>query len=230
MCFWCSFILFFYTTKNNYRIKLPNVVVKKFCQISVFIVCSFQALASILGREGTYQFDFLYYIAIYVSAPLVNLNNYIINKSFEIDYNIANNVTLRQIINYLGNRLDIQEWQFKGDSDLGHQFINDLYLGNVKTVYGSFLNDGGYLALIVYVVIMAVISQFLYNLTISKLSRNLNSDIVLPLIYYSRIVFYLFFSFFAEEFYLNLFTIDTLRSIVYYNIIKRFLIKTKIKF
>lgn len=212
---------FIYKNKVGWGKKVRFSSIVKVIVLGVCIISSFQVLGNLLGRNSTRNFS--EYIAIYLSAELKNLDIFIRNGKFGTDF--SKGQTLIYVINYLSGRLGIASWSH--DLDLPFQYINGSPLGNVYTTFYAFLYDDGFFGLIFFVIIMAIICQFSLRKakTLAK-PRDINIGIVI----YSYIYFTIVFSFFSNKFYEMVFNTAFLRMLLYWYLVKWFIMKVKVDF
>lgn len=198
--------------------------------IVIFGLVAFQSLGRFLGRELKYSN--LDYFAVYLSAPIRNLDTFLkesedaISAFQGVSKGLNTNQTLSSILNYVSVRFHMTElYQTR---DLFTTFwpdrrINGYYLGNCYTVYASYLFDGGWLGVFIYTSLHAVCSQILYGFIKKDKDHGDNKNIQISLILYCQIWYYTVFSFFDHMFYFNVITIGFFRSIIYLIGIKWFL-------
>ena len=198
--------------------------------IVIFGVVAFQSLGRFLGRQLKYSN--LDYLAVYLSAPIKNLDTFLkesgnsISVFQGISRGLNTNQTLSSILNYVSVKFHIADLYHTRELTTTFwpdQRINGYYLGNCYTVYASYLFDGGWLGVLIYTLLHAVCSQFLYELIKKDKMYEQNGNIKISLILYCEVWYYTVFSFFDHMFYFNVITIGFFRSIVYMIAIKWFL-------
>lgn len=182
----------------------------------------FQNIGTLMGRVDNMKFKFLDYIALYTAAPIKNFSLAVsVDNLYNTGTGISDNRTFVQIINWIALKF--------GPSSMYHKqgypshYIYGKYIGNVYTAYCDYMCDGGVLFFIFCIVLMAAISCALYKHS-KTVIKNETGLIPITLILYSKIGFYILFSFFANEFYLNVAHIEFFRSIIMIWAIKYFLL------
>ena len=169
-----------------------------------------------LGR--TLKVGFGEYIAIYLSAELKNLDIFIRKGIFGASPDRWQ--TSIYFINFLARRGFHPEWLHK--TDIPFQTVNGHNLGNVYTIFYSFIYDGGYLAVVFFITLMAIICQVLFKTTHIWRERDQNK-INISIIIYSYLYFGIVFCFFSDFFYESLLNINFLKYVLTWYILKIFL-------
>lgn len=187
------FILINYQTgfAKNLNLKL---FLKLLLVFGVLLI-SFESLAILIGRssfEGTSKLD---YLAVYIGAPVKNLDTFL--TEFSGPKGWQNSQTFNHVVNWLGNKLHEPSLQYV--LDLPFRSIDNQTLGNVYTTFYPYVYDFGYLGVPILIFIMSSITQILYEFV-----KRGNSYSKVPLIrnmVYSYIVSSLLLSFFSNKFY-----------------------------
>lgn len=214
--------------KENHRIRRRGYFYAII--IAIFGLAIFQSLGRFLGRELKYSN--LDYFAVYLSAPIKNLDTFIKESGDSISIfkgisrGLNTNQTLSSILNYISVRFHVADLYHTRDllvTFWPDRRINDHYLGNCYTVYASYLFDGGWLGVFIYTFLHAVCGQILYGFIKKDKVYGENRNINISLIIYCQIWYYTVFSFFDHMFYFNVITIGFFRSIIYLFGIKWFL-------
>lgn len=167
--------------------------------IAAAIICSFELFGNILGRSSTKTLAD--YLAVYISAPLKNLDSFIEEGKFGAP--IAENQTLVYAVNYLAKVLGISSWTHSTYQPFRYNSYGR-GLGNVYTTFYAFLYDGGILGLIFFTVLMAIICQIVFRKATKVLAEK-KKRIRISIIAYSYIVPYLLQCFFSNKFFENIF-------------------------
>ena len=205
-------------SKINFSLMLRIILI-----LTVGVIL-FQNFGRALGRELNYSN--LDYIAIYLSAPIKNLDLVFEENKFGLitgisDKGLATNQTFRMIINYIAISYNKMELYQNPYSAFPYRHVNGYMLGNCYTAYYYFLYDGGWLALVVGVMFMATVSQLLYQHVEKDLSCK-SCEVKLSVIIYFIIYYCLVFSFFAAMFYVNIFSISFIRELIILMLLKIF--------
>lgn len=211
---------FIWGKASNWNKKLKPKAIFKILLVFILMICLFQAFGNLLGRENTENFST--YLARYLSSHLKNLDTYIREGNFGC--NIENWQTLIMIVNYLGRKLNIPAWIHMYDQPF--RFINGESLGNTYTVFYWFLHDGGYIGVIVFLFIEALISQCLYQKAAYGREK---SEISISIILYSYAVYTLVFSFFCERFFKEFINMGMVQRIVCWLLLRYFFMNVHLK-
>ena len=183
------FFYFYFFKKANVRKKLPLKTVLLFATAAILVVSTFQLLGGVLGRKS--GADFNHYIAIYLSAPIRNLDAYLKNPHNEAD--IFGQMTFIRFINYLGNKVHVDQWIYP--LDLPYLYANGKSCGNVYTTFYAYIYDFGYMGVCVMPFLMGFISQNIYNRCTKKTKS------VFAALVYGYLAYQIAFSFFSNKFY-----------------------------
>lgn len=181
--------------KAKYVLFIPIAVV-------MLLIVFFESL-TLLGRNE--ESDFFYYIAIYLSAPMKNLD-------LAITRGIVHSDFWGQLsFKYLYPSLEKLNLVPAGSMYGTFRFLsfNGYFLGNVYTTFYALLVDFGFAGCLLAVAIMAAMSQCAYSVALR--SRNSYSVAV---ILYAFISFQLFMSFFSSNFYQNIFNTGFIKFII----------------
>ena len=186
------FLYYIYKDKYNWRRSLSVKTIIKILSAMAVLLVAFYIYA--VHMRGTSK-SFGDYIFVYLSAPIYNLNKFMQKGQF--GSSIANNQTFGIGRQYLAKRLGIAGWGTKLDIP----FIEEkgFSFGNVYTIFYMFLYDGGYVALVIFTVLMAVLSQVLYQFV--RRVKSWYYRINIPLIVYTKVAYAILFSFFSNRFY-----------------------------
>lgn len=219
------FIFRVYKSKINYSLLVRVILVL------IVGMILFQNFGRVLGRKLNYSN--LDYIALYLCAPIKNLDSVFEENKFGLvtgmsDQGLATNQTFRMIINYIAishNKMDLYQNPYAA---FPYRYVNGYLLGNCYTAYYYFLYDGGWLALIFEVMLMAIVSQLLYQNVERQLSCK-SCEIKISVIVYFIIYYCLLFSFFAAMFYVNIFHISFFRELIIFMLLKIFFYRNLFK-
>lgn len=207
-----AFVILMLLRYRNEVTRLPrSMIISVICFGAVFVLM-FQMLS--FGRSGS--LSFFEYLSIYLGAPISNLNHYLQleNLGGSIPFG---RMTFYCLYTYIGLKFGITEWQY--NFDLPFLSSNGFSMGNVYTTYYSFLYDFGYVGLIVLVVVMATISQFVYE----KARRGTGKFQDLWILFSAFISYQLIFSFFSDKFYEEIVSPGFITMSVYLLIARYFL-------
>ncbi len=210
---------YFIYRNTHGRLRIPFKKLLAVVIVILIIILSFQSIGVMMGREDE---QLSYTIAVYLAAPLKNLDTFIRQGNFGTDF--AHWQTLRPLLQKVGAIFN--EPQLTGRLDNPFRSINGYFLGNVSTTFYAYLYDGGFVALIIYIVLMAIICQILFI----KVERNNNVHCLnLSIVNYSYIYFAVLFSFFSNKFYEQVFSLTYIEAWITWLILSVFLYKVRVK-
>jgi oligosaccharide repeat unit polymerase len=147
------------------------------------------------------------YIAVYLGAPLMNLNQAMSNGLPPSNY--FGQFSLKYLYMSLA-----QGGILPADASVGaFPYIGyaGYFMGNVYTTYYAFLADFGYGGCLIAVVLMAVIMQLVFE---NAVQNGLTKHIPIAAIAYLYLGFNLFMSFFSSNFYQNLISTGFIKSVL----------------
>lgn len=189
----------------------------------LIVATQFDKFANLLGRD-TSDVTGMYYLAIYLSAPIKNLDSFLIEGCNGFVKNIWDTHTLSQLATYIGPK-----YFNKYPETFTYPFreINGINLGNVATAYANMYYDGKIIAFVFFAVLMAIMSIFVYRKSMEPYG-NYVKEINVYIIVYSIMAFGIVFNFFANEFYNSVANIDFIRGVIAIIAVKIFLERVKI--
>ena len=217
------FIILIQKKKNK-----NNVLTLKLIRNIVIVGCVFLAIfyfsAQIWGRVS--KNDKVYYFAIYCGAQVKNLDIFLQEKNAYVKKSsLWGSQTFYSIIQTLGKKIGFNGFEdYK--LDLPFRSVNNLDLGNVYTTFYPYIYDFGYIGEFILVLIMAIISQVVFEFTKDTKTKECPS---LSILTYSNIVNCLILSFFSNKFYENIISISMLKNIVFWWLFSLFLCKINYK-
>lgn len=189
----------------------------------LILATQFDKFANLLGRD-TSDFTGMYYLAVYLSAPIKNLDSFLIEGCNGFVKNIWDTHTLSQLAGYIGPK-----YFNKYPESFIYPFkeVNGVNLGNVATAYANMYYDGGLIFFVLFSAIMAFFCIIVYRKSMESYS-NYVKEINVYIIAYSIMAFGVLFNFFANEFYNSVANIDFIRGVIVIIAIKFFLERVKI--
>lgn len=205
-CVTSYFILINY--EKGFSKNLNWKLISRLFLVFIILLISFESLAILIGRssfEGASRLD---YLAVYIGAPVKNLDTFL--KNFSGPNGLINSQTFNHVVNWLGTKLSDPSLQYA--LDLPFQSVNNETLGNVYTTFYPYIYDFGYIGVPVLIFVMSFISQVLYEFV-----KRGNLDSKTPLIrniIYSYIVSSLLLSFFSNKFYEQQFSIGFIQMLI----------------
>lgn len=223
-----AFIPMYYLLKNksngfsNSKLKVKSILI--LVLLAVVLLSSLKWTAKLLGRNDISDMNTLDYVAMYVGAEINNLDAFLQerNGTQEKLFGIHTfGAIYTTIENYIGHDLQM-ELKPK------YRFVNGYNLGNVHTIFYDFICDEGYVGIIVFPFIMAILSQILY-----EKSKRLKFNEITPnitIIAYAYIFGGIVFSFFGNKFFPQVFSFGFVKYIILWLLYNWFFCKLKIVF
>ena len=181
-----------------------------FMKVMLAGVCAILALPVIGALMGRPSLGLWYEIAVYVGAPLRNLNTFLSDPA---NYSVRHASTLYYFLGdfsqFFKSFISIEAQKFPSK----WQFLRDRTLGNVYTNYGLFWYDLAGWGVLIYVSVMALLFRILYrNLLSVKEIGSIKGMlfVVLYVYFYSTLVF----AFFGNRFYSQFFSLYTVKFVI----------------
>lgn len=201
-----SMILLREQTKGKIRIgSIPLKYILGIPALVALVIWLGYASTSLIGRKiDQTPMD---YIAVYLGAPLMNLNQAMSNGLPPSNY--FGQFSLKYLYMSLA-----QGGILPADASVGaFPYIGyaGYFMGNVYTTYYAFLADFGYGGCLIAVVLMAVIMQLVFE---NAVQNGLTKHIPIAAIAYLYLGFNLFMSFFSSNFYQNLISTGFIKSVL----------------
>ena len=203
----CYYFVLLFKKKQYKNIFSKKIVITVLC-IGIAFLLSFAPIAKLLGRE--INLWSMNYLAIYCGAEVKNLDSYLQEREYLDKNKVFGSQTFYSIIQTLGNKLHIKGNEYR--LDLRFRRANGLDLGNVYTTFYSYIYDFGYIGLFIFVFLMALISEFIYE-KIIHLSKKLDKPSMYILVY-GTLFGCLALSFFSNKFFEELFSMGFIKKIV----------------
>lgn len=208
-----------YEEKNGWRFNIRIKTLIRIIILGILLLIVFQKSLSWIGRS-TETKSFIDYIALYVSAEVKNIDIRI-REGYMAFRPMSNwstlNRSLSKIYSLFG--MDIKRY---ADSSTYITF-KGIDLGNVYTIFYSFIRDLNYLGIFVFETIMAFISQ----LSLSKIfkQKSIRPSLHMAKMIYSYILTMLFYSFFSNWFFNNVISTGFVWCLITWFLFKLFLEK-----
>lgn len=223
------FLFIFLKSRNNGI--LPKINFKLVRNIGIlailFLYLFTNSMTTLIGRNmEDYNNNKLYYLSIYCGAELKNLDSFLQEKeNYKKKTEIWGGQTFFQL-NNIRNKLSTNKYE-PYQLDLPFRTVNGLDLGNVYTTFYAYIYDFGYWGEFFCVLIMAIISQLIYEK--SKKVALLDKPRISILIY-SYMFSSLLLSFFSNKFYENNINFTIIKMIIIWLLFNWFFGKLKIKY
>jgi oligosaccharide repeat unit polymerase len=176
--------------KGNYKVNIK--LIKKGLIILLIIVILFVFLRQFVGRSMSEKSksDPVYYVSIYVGAPIQLLDLYLNEDDFDCSNEDAyfGKNTLNALYNYVKSKSSDNEALSSGD--LEFRFSNGYNIGNVYTSIRTYYSDFGYFGTLICSMILSSFYTALYYLTKKSLFLNGHSFKLIIFAYMSSGFFY----------------------------------------
>lgn len=215
--------LIIYSKNKKYENVLNFKIIKNIFIIGLVFLCSFLSFATLLGRN--IKESPLNYLSIYCGAEVKNLDLFLQDKNFEKQNNIFGSQTFYSVVTTIGEKVGFKNYK-KYRLDLPAQKVGKYSLGNVYTTFYPFIYDFGYIGVVILVMIMAIISQYVYEkVKHFKFTKS-------PSIYiltYSIVFCCLLLSFFSNKFYENIISMRMLKFLFAWIMLKLIFCKLNFK-
>lgn len=215
----CSYFIISNRTKG-FRKSMKFSTLIKLALLFIIVLSSFESLALLIGRSGFEGASRLDYLAIYIGAPIKNLDSYL--QEFIPNTGIGNQ-TFINLINWIGPKLGLSGTGYY--LDLPYRTVDAMTLGNVYTTFYAFIYDYGYVGVSILVMIMAVISQIMYEL-VKKMYKG--SPMPISSLIYSYTSSLLLMSFFSNKFFEQIFNINLIQTIIVWKLFNLLFYKIKL--
>ncbi len=217
-----SYYLLLQNKKNGLNEIISLDTIKKVFIVCFAIVIVFLPLANLLGRNVNREFT--NYLSLYCGAELKNLDDFIQIKDNTVKNEIFGSQTFVNIVQFVNRRIHHANYDYM--LDLPFNYSNGHSLGNVYTVLYPFIYDFGYKGVFFLVMLMAIISQIVYE---HAKKSNEKNKVSISILIYGFIFSCLALSFFSNKFYERLFSPAFARTILTWIICNYYFNKLKIK-
>lgn len=183
-----------YEISTNWKRRMKPKTVIMMIVFGFVFVGTFKIAGEAAGK--TINYDFGDYLAVYLSAPLKNLDIFIREGTFGIS-DISQSASFAHLVQYFNARGYLNPYQ----DSFTYNHVNGINIGNAYTTYFSYLHDFGYIGLVTFVTFSALLCQYLFQ----KIKKANAYDISAGTILYSYLVSNLAFSFFGNFFITSIF-------------------------
>jgi oligosaccharide repeat unit polymerase len=216
--------LFLLKRKNGWKPQLKIKQIFYAFAILLIIMFTFKASGNLLGRNAVikYSTSVVDEVAKYLGGEIKNLDIYL-QEPFK-NNQIAGSQTFGVILGWLDNKLNLN-WNI--EIDLPFQKVNGISLGNVYTVFYSYIYDYGYAGMIILTMLFAIIVQLIYEYAhVDKKNDKISFRVILNSYVLSLVVF----SFFGERFFSAIVNFTFIKYIIVWLIMIWFLPKDVTKY
>ena len=185
---------------------------------AILAVLLLKNFALLIGRNDVKNIDDMDYIGMYTGAQIKNLD-ILLQENYEKN-SISLTNTFGTIISQLFKFLKLNvnnENEF-----LTFRNVNGHPLGNVYTIYASFILDFGYFGFIPMVVLIAFLTEFLYE---SAKRQQYKSNVNINVLVYSYIYGGIIFCFFGNKLISQAISISFLEYVIMWYVFDLLLVK-----
>ena len=217
----CAMCMMLYYSKHSNKKRKISIRAKiLIVLIPILGLWSFPKMTELVGRSV--NTSSMYYLAIYCGAPIKNLDTYL--QEFQNKTDIKHqNITFRNLIVWYNAKFGSGE-TYKFDQPF--RYIGNYQLGNVYTLFYSYVYDYGYAGVIILTSVMAFIVQFIYEK--SKSVKKLNKPNMWYLIY-GYMFGYILLAYFNNKFYERVFTTHFIELVILWIFFNGILLKIRFK-
>lgn len=196
--------------KYKWEKRLSKKFFLKVFFIVLVVVFLFSTIGLIIvGREeqlnefsGSLLENVFFQLSIYIGAPLKLMDLYLYTD-YGIDENfpIPGYATFGQFYRFIARRIGFDNWIDVNILSTEFRTDNTVMLGNVYTMFMKYVEDFGFLGLVILCLIMGIIFAYMYERI--KYNKFNKKNIDMCLIIYAYLFKALILAFFAELFYAN---------------------------
>lgn len=204
---------------KSYKISKKNLFI---CGIvAIMIIFGLQFSARMIGRDDVNSIDTMDYIAMYSGAEIKNLD-ILLQNNIKLSSLFGRN-TFSTLLSQLSN---IFKFELEKQTETGtFNSINGFNLGNVYTIYSSFILDFGYFGFVPMNFALAFVIQLLYE----KCKNNKDNVPNIYILIYSFCFGGLVFSFFSNKLLNQTISFSFIEYIITWYLFNYFFVKLKIK-
>lgn len=197
-----AFFIFLRSRYSKYHngLTIRNIIILLI--ICIVGLCNFKSFAQLIGRNDTKVISNMDYIEMYTGDPTINLDLFL---QEDIEYQYGKN-SFSYIYKYIQNIFGFSD----NTASAPFRYSNGHNLGNVYTVFYTFISDYGYIGVLFGIIIMALISQIIYE----NSQRESHSKNIVYLIIYGYIFGGICLSFFSNRFYKAVFNLTFIKYII----------------
>ena len=193
------FILAYMMQYRRGKIKKGNIkLLLKLIMLVIGAAIFFLILLNLMGRTGKGEEKIAHYLFVYIGAPIVNLDNFIVNKLPTVSTVLVGEQTFRKLYNYVGKILKISSFQYGGVNPFVFS-ANGIEIGNVFTTYYYYIYDFGFVGVIPLTIVVACYYVVTYSRLLS--AKREKKMINLNLLFYAYLFNDLVMQFFSSRFY-----------------------------
>ena len=227
------FVIFVFLQKKYHgwksNIKFRQILIAGIILFAVMY--GFKASGDMLGRSSVknYNISAIDELAKYLGAEIKNLDIYLEKPFSSMQDAVPGSQTFGYSLGWLSNLFGL-DWKIGGE--LPFQKVNGISLGNVYTVFYAYIYDFGYIGLIFLTLLMAALSQLIYEHSIVERKK---AKINFRIIVNSYVLFLVTFSFFGERFFTYVINISMIKYLIIWKLMidfcvgKKFRIKNRLR-
>lgn len=178
--------------KQNGKLRISWKLFLALVILAAIVLLSFRTIGNMMGRNS-HVIPLNEYLAEYLGAQIKNLDSFL-NEVHPRNY-IWGQQTFSEFIKWIGPKFGLNtHYQLY----LPMRFVGRYHLGNVCTTFAAFYMDFSYAGVFILSVIMGLVSQTVFELT---LRTRLSGQVDYMTVLYGYIYPALVFSFFSNRFY-----------------------------
>lgn len=181
----------------------------------------FYLLKGAVGRLN--QTTLFYYISYYVGGSIELLDLFI--KDPPLSSDVFGKETFYGIYSFIGPKTGNSDWIYTIHKEF--RTSNGILIGNVYTMFRSYLYDFGSGGMVILVFLFSMIVSLWYMKIRTNKKKNCRT-IDVSLLIYAFLSHTIFMSFFAEEFYVTFFSFTMIRNILSLIVVYCFMFKVRI--
>lgn len=191
--------------------------------VGILVLSTFQYIATLFGRSEVSGVDPGAYLAEYLGAEIANLDYFVKIYPFPTCPTFLHSVTFANMASTINSILGIN---FLNPTKklLIFRVVNGYDMGNVYTTFMPWLADWGYKVVPLFIIVQASISEIIYQkISIPKVR------IPLSILIYGYMGADLFFAFFSNRFFEDIFSIQFLYLIIIWIFLNFIMFPVKLK-
>ncbi len=211
------------TKEKNIKINIKGVIIV--CVIATALLFGLKLSAQLIGRDDVKKINTMDYIAMYSGAEIKNLDLFLQEKHENPNFLGINTFnSLMKPISKIGGFYEY----FEKNTDVGtFRKINGYNLGNVYTIYYSFITDFGYFGFIPLIILMSLVIQIIYENSKYKIYKMESPNIYILI--YGFIFGGLIFCFFGNKLINQAISISFVQYVIAWYVLNYIFVKLEVK-
>ena len=205
--------------KSGFSRKQAFKYIFKFLGIGVTVIVAFWLLTSVVQRYT--KLPFWTMVSIYAGAPIQLLDQYIIQP-------VEPNQVFGQesLINIINSMYKLGLTNYHGILNLEHRTYNGVPLGNVYTTIRRFIQDFGYVGMLISISLISLFYNWFYYNRIKRINRITYKNFMRIIIY--AFMSYPLFLFSIEEYFTLMWSVGYIITLVLFYLLFFFYTKVSI--